>query len=206
MLCLRAVLRISIVALVTLGGGAIASAQSREQPREPVDDDSSLRSELKDATTRLDELHAELRRLHVRLKVAESQLPAPQADIGIVDALSNDFVVTAVHLWLDGVPIYTRDDDNGCVLGPAIHLLSGPLAPGDHVARIALRLRGNGALFPYLRGYRFELASSHRFTASVGRTATVTLRAFERGNEVTPYVQLPAVEWKDRGEAERRPL
>jgi len=32
---------------------------------------------------------------------------------------------------------------------------------------------------------------------SPGRTTTLSVRAFERGDAATPYVRLPAVEWDD---------
>jgi hypothetical protein len=131
------------------------------------------------------------------LKLAAAPFEAaPQADIAINNAMSNEFVVTGVHVWLDGAPVYDREDDSG-VLRADLHLLSGPIVPGDHVARIDIRLRGDGTLSPYMRAYRFELKSTHKFTATPGQIAMVYARAFERDNPITPYVRLPALEWSE---------
>lgn len=168
------------------------------QSIDPPADGPTLRSGLDDATARLDQLHDQLRRLHVWVRAAEAQLPPPRADVEVVDALSSEFVVTSLRVWLDDVPLYARDDEAGDILAGTFHTLSGPLKPGQHVARIAVKLRGNGALFPYLRAYRFELASSRTFTASAGHTATISVRAFPRNSEATQYVQFPALEWAAR--------
>ena len=186
-----------MAAFVALGV-ALAAPRAVAQSADAAGDSPSLgefRTGLDEATARLDALHDQLRRLHLLLRAAESQLPAPRADVEVVDELSNEFVVTSLHVWIDDAPFYARDDEAGNVLTKTFHALSGPLRPGQHMARIAVRLRGNGALFPYLRAYRFELASTRAFTATAGRTATVSVRAFERKNDATPYVQFPALEW-----------
>ena len=179
------------------------AAPAGAQQQDAVDPAPSLRVELQETRTRLEEIHSDLRRMQVRLKLAGAAFEAaPQADIAVSSALSNEFVVTGARVWLDGTAVYERDDDKG-VLHADIHLLSGPISAGDHVARVTLRLRGDGTLFPYMRAYRFEVNSSYKFTARPGQIANVCVRAFERGNPITPYVQLPAVEWSDRPFAPR---
>ena len=46
---------------------------------------------------------------------------------------------------------------------------------------MALTFQGNGyGVFSYLRGYKFEVKSSHAFTAVEGKTLTVVATAFEK--------------------------
>jgi hypothetical protein len=181
----------------TLVVSSLASSAGAQPPDAP-DDDSQIHIHLQDTRTRLEEIKSELRRMQVRLKVAGAAFEAsPQADIAVSNAMSDEFVLTGLQVSLDGTPLYERDDDHGA-LGADLHVLSGPIAPGEHVARISIKLRGDGALFPYMRAYRFELHSTYKFSATAGHIATVCVRALERGNPLTPYVQLPAVEWSDR--------
>jgi hypothetical protein len=191
----RAFLAFVVAPLFASTGAATARAQ---QQQEAVDLGPSMRVHLQETRTRLEEIHSDLRRMQTRLKLAGAAFEAePQADIAVSSAMSSEFVVTGLQVWLDGASVYEREDDKG-VLHADLHVLSGPIAAGDHVARITVRLRGDGAIFPYMRGYRFEVRSNYRFNASPGQIATVCVRAFERGNPITPYVQLPAIEWSDR--------
>jgi hypothetical protein len=189
-----------LACMAAMGMDAGAGAQLQKTP----DDGSTFRMQLQDTRARLDELQGELRRMQVRLKLTGAQFEAaPQAYIAVTDAMSSlSFVLTGLHLWLDEIPVYARDDESG-VLSSDLHVLSGPLTAGDHVVRIAVALRGNGTLLPYMRAYRFEVKSSHAFTATPGHIATVSVRAFERGNPTTPYVRLPALEWSEKAFAQR---
>ena len=73
-----------------------------------------------------------------------------------------------------------------------IPIFSGSMPPGDHTIQVALTFQGNGyGVFSYLRGYKFEVKSSHSFTAVEGKTLTVTATAFEKGGVTTPLEQRP---------------
>jgi hypothetical protein len=64
---------------------------------------------------------------------------------------------------------------------------------------MALTFQGNGyGVFSYLRGYKFEVKSSHTFTAVEGKALTVTATAFEKGGVTTPLEQRPTVEWHEK--------
>jgi hypothetical protein len=198
MLCLTKTARFGLACGLGLLSAETTTASVQAQTQDTSDDGPSLRVHLQETRNRLDEISSELRRMQVRLKLASAAFEAaPQADIAISDAISGAFVVTGVHVWLDETPVYERDDDSG-VLRSDLHVLSGPIAAGEHVVRIAIRLRGDGTLLPYMRAYRFEVRSTRKFAATPGQIATLYARAFERGNPTTPYVQLPAVEWGER--------
>ena len=65
-----------------------------------------------------------------------------------------------------------------------------------------LNFQGNGyGVFTYLRGYKFEVKSSHSFTAVEGKTLTLTATALEKGGVTTPLEQRPAIEWHEKVQA-----
>jgi hypothetical protein len=70
---------------------------------------------------------------------------------------------------------------------------------GDHTLQVALTFQGNGyGVFSYLRGYKFEVKSSHAFTAVEGKTVAVTATAYEKGGVTTPLEQRPNIEWQEK--------
>ena len=80
-----------------------------------------------------------------------------------------------------------------------IPIYTGTMPPGDHTIQVALTFQGNGyGVFSYLRGYKFEVKSSHSFTAVEGKALTVTATAFEKGGVTTPLEQRPTIEWHEK--------
>jgi hypothetical protein len=62
-----------------------------------------------------------------------------------------------------------------------IPIFSGSVPPGDHTIQVLLTFQGNGyGVFTYLRGYKFEVKSSHSFTAVEGKTLTITATSSRR--------------------------
>jgi hypothetical protein len=62
-----------------------------------------------------------------------------------------------------------------------------------------LNFQGNGyGVFTYLRGYKFEVKSSHSFTAVEGKTLTLAATALEKGGVTTPLEQRPGIEWQEK--------
>jgi hypothetical protein len=50
-------------------------------------------------------------------------------------------------------------------------------------------------VFSYLRGYRFEVRSSHSFTVTEGKAVSLKAIAYEKGGVTTPLEQRPAVRY-----------
>jgi hypothetical protein len=62
-----------------------------------------------------------------------------------------------------------------------------------------LTFQGNGyGVFSYMKGIKFEVKSSHAFTAVEGKALTVTATAYEKGGVTTPLEQRPDVQWHER--------
>jgi hypothetical protein len=53
-------------------------------------------------------------------------------------------------------------------------------------------------VFSYLRGYRFEVRSSHSFTAVEGKTINLQAIAYEKGGVTTPLEERPAIRYVEK--------
>jgi hypothetical protein len=53
-------------------------------------------------------------------------------------------------------------------------------------------------VFSYLRGYRFNVVSSHSFKAAEGSATQIRVVAYEKGNITTPLKDRPAVKFKKK--------
>lgn len=68
---------------------------------------------------------------------------------------------------------------------------------GEHELSVRLEYVGHGeGVFAYLKGYRFQVRSSHGIRLPAGAT-TVTVVAHEKGGPTTPMEERPAVDWND---------
>lgn len=157
---------------------------------------------LRDLETRIDELKEQIRRSHTRLSllsdtILSGGLGGARAEITFRNDLSNAFRLTGVVFVLDGVVQYNRQDDSEAGLLDSrreIPIFSGSIPPGDHTLQVVLRVRGHGyGVFSYLRGYKFDLKSSHSFTVAEGKTVSLETVAWEKGDVTTPLEQRPAV-------------
>src|SRR5579859_2863971 len=114
--------------------------------------------------------------------------------------MSSAFRLTRALFVIDGTVQYNRQDETGALADQKeIPVFSGSVPPGDHTVQILLNFQGNGyGVFTYLRGYKFEVKSSHSFTAVEGKTLTLTATALEKGGVTTPLEQRPAIEWHEK--------
>jgi len=65
--------------------------------------------------------------------------------------------------------------------------------------QVLINLQGNGyGVFSYLRGYRFEVRSSHSFSAVEGKTMQVDAIAYEKGSVTTPLEERPAIRYIEK--------
>jgi hypothetical protein len=65
--------------------------------------------------------------------------------------------------------------------------------------QVLVNLRGHGyGVFSYLRGYKFEVKSSHAFTITEGKTIQLEAVAWEKGGVTTPLEQRPALRYVEK--------
>ncbi len=99
---------------------------------------------------------------------------------------------------LDGNQIYNKLDRDGDLADKeSIELFNGAIVPGKHNVSVMLVFRGNGyGVFSYLQGYKFTVRSSYTFTAEEGKTTTVKVIGFEKGNFTTALQDRTSVRYE----------
>jgi hypothetical protein len=159
---------------------------------------------LHDLEQKVDDLQDQIRRSHTRLTLLSENIfggaGGSRAEVEFKNEMSSAFLLTRAIFVVDGQVQYSRQDDSGALAEQKeIPIYSGSVPPGDHTLSVGLTFQGNGyGVFSYLRGYKFEVKSSHAFTAADGRAMTITATAYEKGGATTALEQRPAVQWQEK--------
>jgi hypothetical protein len=160
---------------------------------------------LKDLEQRIDELKEQIRRSHTRLSlltdtILSGGLAGSRSELQFTNDMSNAFRLVRALFVLDGAVQYNKSDDTGALAEQHdIPIFSGSIPPGDHTVQVLLQFQGNGyGVFSYLKGYHFEVRSTHSFTAVEGKTLTLQIIAYEKGGVTTPLEERPAVRFTER--------
>jgi len=171
-------------------------------------DGATYNVRLRDLEARVDELKDQIRRSHTRLALLSDTIlsggaAGSRAEINYHNEMSSAFRLVRALFVLDGAVQYNRQDDSGALADQKdIPIYSGSITPGDHTLSALLTFQGNGyGVFTYLRGYKFEVKSSHSFTAVEGKTLSVTATSYESGGVTTPLQDRPKIEWKEKVQA-----
>jgi hypothetical protein len=171
-------------------------------------DGATYNVRLRDLEARVDELKDQIRRSHTRLALLSDTIlsggaAGSRSEIKFHNEMSSAFRLVRALFVLDGAVQYNRQDDTGALADQKdIPIYSGSITPGDHTLSALLTFQGNGyGVFTYLRGYKFEVKSSHSFTAVEGKTLSVTATAYESGGVTTPLGDRPKIEWKEKVQA-----
>lgn len=187
-------------------GGAPAAPTSSDAPKAPAGmDGQTYAVRLRDLEQRVDELKDQIRRSHTRLALLSDTIvgggaAGSRAEIQYHNEMSSAFALRRALFVLDGQIQYNRSDETGALADQKeIPIFSGSVPPGDHTISVLLNFQGNGyGVFTYLRGYKFEVKSSHAFTAVEGKTLQITATSLEKGGVTTPLEQRPAIEWHEK--------
>lgn len=160
---------------------------------------------LRDLEQRVDELKEQIRRSHTRLSllsdtVLSGGVGGSRADIQFQNEMSSAFRLIRALFVLDGAVQYNKADDTGALSDqPTIPIFAGSIPPGDHTVQVLLQLQGNGyGVFSYLKGYKFEVRSTHSFTATEGKTMTLQVIGYEKGGVTTPLEERPAIRFFEK--------
>jgi len=163
---------------------------------------------LRDLQQRIDQLKEQIRRSHTRLSLLSETVlsggaAGSRATIRFENKLSSQFQLTRVLVVLDGQVQYNKTDRSGVLdEQKTIPVFSGSIPSGDHTVQVLINLQGSGyGVFSYLRGYRFEVRSSHSFTAVDGKTTRLRVVAHEKGDVTTPIEEQPAIRYVEKVEA-----
>jgi hypothetical protein len=168
-------------------------------------DGSTYAVRLRDLQQRIDQLKEQIRRSHTRLSLLSDTIltggsSGSRSTVRFENKLSSQFKLTRLLVVLDGAVQYNKKDRSGVLADQKmIPIFSGSIPPGDHTLQVLVNLRGHGyGVFSYLRGYRFEVRSSHSFTAVEGKTSRLRILAYEKGGVTTPLEERPAIRYLER--------
>ncbi len=160
---------------------------------------------LRDLERKIDELKEQIRRSHTRLSLLSDTIlsgggSGSRAIIKFKNDLSDAFRITRALFVLDGAVQYNKTDQSGALSEQEeIPIFNGSIPPGDHTMQVLINLQGNGyGVFSYLRGYKFEVRSTHSFSAVEGKTVTLEAVAYEKGSVTTPLEERPAVRYVEK--------
>ncbi len=189
----------------TKAGSSAAASGSADAAAKPPMDGSTYVVRLRDLEQRVDELKEQIRRSHTRLSLLSDTILSggvggARAEIKFTNDMSNAFRLTRALFVLDGAVQYNKQDDSGALAAQKeIPIFSGSIPPGDHTLQVLIQLQGHGyGVFSYLRGYHFEVKSSHSFTVTEGKTISLEAIAWEKGGVTTPLEQRPAVRYVEK--------
>lgn len=185
--------------------GTAAPVATAAAPAAPAMDGATYAVRLRDLEQRIDDLKEQIRRSHTRLSLLSDTIlsgggAGSRASIQFKNELSSAFRITRVLVVLDGAVQYNKTDQSGSLSEqPEIPIFNGSIPPGDHTVQVLVNLQGNGyGVFSYLRGYKFEVRSSHSFTAVEGKTVQLQVLAYEKGGVTTPLEERPAIRYAEK--------
>lgn len=163
---------------------------------------------LRELEQRIDELKEQIRRSHTRLSMLSDTIIAGSAGgsravVKFTNELSSIFRVTRVLVVLDGAVQYNKSDQSGALAEQTeIPIFDGSVPPGDHTLQVLINLQGHGfGAFSYMRAYRFEVRSTHSFTAQEGKTIKLHATAFEKGPATSRLEERPAIRYAEKVDA-----
>ena len=174
----------------------------------PAMDGPTYTVRLRDLEARVDELKDQIRRSHTRLALLSDTIlsggaAGSRSEVVFKNEMSSAYRLVKARAALAGGIQYNRADATVALADQKeIPVFTGSVSPGDHTVQVQLTFQGNGyGVFTYLKGYKFEVKSSHSFTVVEGKTLSVTATSLEKGGVTTPLDQRPAVEWREKIQA-----
>jgi hypothetical protein len=114
------------------------------------------------------------------------------------DRMSDALVLEGSSYYVDGSAFARFDappDDIADFKDIAVGRTQVHRGPHDLSVLFNYRGRGNG-VFAYMKGYRFEVRSSHRFFIDSGSMMRLVVQAHERGDPTTALEERPAVTFR----------
>lgn len=186
-------------------GSAAAPASTLATGSTGAVDGATYAVRLRDLEQRINELKENIRRSHTRLALLSESIlsgitAAARAEVVFQNEMSSAFRLKRIVALYDGAPLATKTDDKDQIGDQKeIPLYQELVQPGDHTLQVLLEYQGNGyGIFSYLKGYKFEVKSTHSFTAIEGKTVTIRILGYEQGGPTTPLEERPAIRYVEK--------
>jgi hypothetical protein len=113
--------------------------------------------------------------------------------------MSASFTLTRLLLVLDSHVLYNETAMIERAFPHWIFLSMAGNTPGEHLLQVLVQMRGELVPgYPNLRGFRFEVKSSHQFTVGENQPIRIEVVTWEKGGPTLPLEQRPAVRYIQR--------
>ena len=149
----------------------------------------------------VNELKEQIFRTKARLNLLKETvlggvIGASRAVIRHKNEMGSSFRLVKAAYALDGVQISAKSEGSLPEM-QEFDVYNGAIQPGSHTLSVALVYQGNGfGVFSYLKGYKFNVKSSHTFVAGESKTTNISVVGFEKGNITTQLSDKPAVDFR----------
>ena len=180
----------------------------RTTPKNPTDepppprDQAANRVRLKELEQKVNSLKEKVFRskktlLEMKAAAQGRSLSGAQLVVEHTNEMGRAFKLVRAEYALDGARIFFKADKSGALAASRkLAVVSQALAPGEHTLGVHLVFRGHGyGIFPYFKGYKFDVRDSHTFNVTSGKRTTVRATAYEKGL-FTKFEDLPAIKFK----------
>ncbi len=159
---------------------------------------------LRDIERRVNELKEQIFRSKARINllketVLHGVIAGSRAIIVHKNEMGKTYLPISYTYALDGAEVFSKADPSGKLAeSKELEVFNGSVAPGNHTLSVQMVYEGNGAIFTYMKGYKFTAKSSHTFTATEGKQLTLKVVGFEKGNPITTDPKdRPAVDFRE---------
>jgi hypothetical protein len=191
---------------VPSASGATVSVETTKPATAPVagTTDEAYQQKIGSLERRVNDLKEKIFRSKTRLAILKetvlsSTIAGAEAKIVHRNEMGSSFRLEKVTYSLDGTPVRTLVDNGGDLDDQEeVEILNGPIVPGNHTLSVVMVYRGNGyGIFTYLRGYVFNLRSSHTFHAEEGKLVRVKAVGYEKGGITTDLKDRPDIRFEN---------
>ena len=149
----------------------------------------------------VNELKEQIFRTKARLNLLKETvlggvIGASRAVIHHKNEMGSSFKLIKAAFALDGVQIAAKSE-GGLADMQEFDVYNGAIQPGSHTLSVSLQYQGNGfGVFSYLKGYKFNVKSSHTFVAGESKSTNITVVGYEKGNITTQLSDKPAIDFR----------
>jgi hypothetical protein len=187
--------------------GAGAAPSPAGAPADPAGaaggtaDSGAYNVRLRGLEKNVNELKEQIFRTKARLNLLKETvlggvIGASRALIHHKNEMGSSFRLIKAAFALDGVQIAAKSEGNLAEL-QEFDVYNGAIQPGSHTLSVALTYQGNGfGVFSYLKGYKFNVKSSHTFVAGESKSTNITVVGYEKGNITTQLSDKPAIDFR----------
>ena len=184
-------------------GAPPADAAARPRPPPPAGPTRGAYTvRLRSLEKNVNELKEQIFRTKARLNLLKETvlggvIGASRAVIRHKNEMGSSFRLIKAAYALDGVQIFRQERRAGWPRCRSSTSTTARSSPGRTRCRSALQYQGNGfGVFSYLKGYKFNVKSSHTFVAGESKTTNITVVGYEKGNITTQLSDKPAVDFR----------